>query len=80
MILNSPILLHKLQVGQSGLLKCQVKSQPSLEQQRLEELGFVDGAQVKLLRKGPMGSPLLFEISGTKIGIRREEAAWFEVI
>ncbi|MBH1988887.1 MAG: ferrous iron transport protein A [Myxococcaceae bacterium] len=46
---------------------------------RLQELGFFPGASVCLIRKGLLGSPLLFEICETQIAIRRSEADCFEV-
>lgn len=46
---------------------------------RLEELGFVMGAWVTLIRKGLFGSPLLFRVGDTQIAIRLEEARCFEV-
>ena len=71
------MILNKLSIGQSGRLSTPSQNTPDLK--RLQELGFVAGAWVKLLRKGPLGSPLLFEICQTKIAIRSEEAAFFEV-
>lgn len=72
------MILSELFIGQSVRLSRLDKHTPEL--QRLQELGFVEGAQVKLLRKGPLGSPLLFDICQTHIAIRKEEAALFEVI
>ena len=71
------MILSKLSIGQSGHLLKPAQGTPDLK--RLQELGFVEGAVVKLVRRGPLGSPLLFEICQTKIAIRAEEAAFFEV-
>jgi Fe2+ transport system protein FeoA len=71
------MLLTQLPISRSGLLKVALESNQDI--QRLEELGFVEGAKIKLLRKGPFGSPLLFEICDTQIAIRHEEAECFEV-
>ncbi len=71
------MILNKLALGQSGqILKPKIAT-PEL--QRLQELGFVEGARVRLLRRGPLGSPLLFEICQTQIAIRKDEASYFEV-
>jgi ferrous iron transport protein A len=64
-------------MGQSGRLLEPSSHTPELK--RLQELGFVAGAMVKLIRKGPLGSPLLFEICQTQIAIRAEEAGLFKV-
>ena len=71
------MILNQLSLGQSGRLLDPPNHTPELK--RLQELGFVAGALVKLVRKGPLGSPLLFEICQTQIAIRAEEAQYFEV-
>lgn len=72
------MILNKLAIGQSGRLLAPPGDTPELK--RLQELGFVAGALIKLIRRGPLGSPLLFEICQTQIAIRAEEAAHFEVL
>lgn len=64
-------------MGQRGRLLKSTEHTPELR--RLQELGFVEGAVVKLLRKGPLGSPLLFDICHTQIAIRKNEATYFQV-
>ena len=71
------MILNQISIGKSGRILRPTGDSPEVK--RLEELGFVEGAVVRLLRKGPMGSPLLFEICQTQIAIRREEAALFQV-
>ena len=42
---------------------------------RLLELGFVEGAEVKILHEGPIGrDPIAVRINGTTIALRRREA------
>ncbi len=72
------MILNQLLIGQSGRLLDPRDRTPELK--RLQELGFVAGALIKLIRKGPFGSPLLFEICQTQIAVRAEEAAHFEVL
>ena len=44
--------------------------------QRLRDLGFVAGEQVKLVARGPVGAdPLLIQIGSTRFALRRAEAA-----
>lgn len=43
---------------------------------RLRELGFVDGEQVEVVAKGPLGAePLLVQVGFTRFALRRSEAA-----
>lgn len=43
---------------------------------RLRELGFVDGEEVQIVAKGPMGAePLLVQVGFTRFALRRSEAA-----
>jgi ferrous iron transport protein A len=47
---------------------------PELES-RLIELGFVEGAEIKILHEGPIGrDPIAVRINGTTIALRRREA------
>ncbi len=42
---------------------------------RLIELGFVEGAEIKILHEGPIGrDPIAVRINGTTIALRRREA------
>lgn len=43
---------------------------------RLRELGFVNGEQVEVVAKGPLGAePLLVQVGFTRFALRRAEAA-----
>ncbi|MGE4170139.1 MAG: ferrous iron transport protein A [Candidatus Margulisiibacteriota bacterium] len=42
---------------------------------RLYELGFVPGSQVTLTNRIAFGGPMAFQIRGTKVALRREDAA-----
>jgi ferrous iron transport protein A len=42
---------------------------------RLIELGFVEGAEIKILHEGPIGrDPIAVRINGTTVALRRREA------
>ena len=44
--------------------------------QRLRDLGFVAGEQVRLVARGPVGAdPVLIQIGSTRFALRRAEAA-----
>ena len=47
---------------------------------RLGEMGFVKGQQVKRLFASPIGNPIVFEIMGSKVALRSQEAASIEVV
>jgi len=43
---------------------------------RLRELGFVNGEEVRLVARGPVGGePLLIQVGFTRFALRRSEAA-----
>lgn len=43
---------------------------------RLRELGFVNGEEVQIVAKGPLGAePLLVQVGFTRFALRRSEAA-----
>lgn len=47
---------------------------------RLRELGFVDGEEVRLVARGPVGGePLLFQVGFTRFALRRSEAARVQI-
>ena len=43
--------------------------------ERLTEMGFVAGRDVTLLYRAPIGTPLIFDVLGTQVALRHEEAA-----
>ena len=55
-----------------------VAGEPRLRR-RLLELGLVPGVSVKLLRRAPMGDPLVIQVRGYDLSLRRAEAALVEV-
>ena len=41
---------------------------------RFEALGFCPGTTVRLDRKAPLGDPLIFELRGMRLALRRRDA------
>lgn len=41
---------------------------------RLRELGFIAGAEVKVLGRAPFGDPILVEVRGATVALRKAEA------
>jgi len=46
---------------------------------RLLELGLVPGVAVKLLRRAPLGDPLVIQVRGYDLSLRKAEADQVEV-
>jgi ferrous iron transport protein A len=46
----------------------------------LLHLGFVPGAQVRLVRTAPLGDPVEVEIAGARLAIRKEALSAVEVV
>ena len=42
---------------------------------RLLEMGLIEGNEIKLLRKAPLGDPLELEVCGYRVSLRKTEAA-----
>lgn len=49
------------------------------QRRRLLDLGFVPGAEIKALRKSPLGDPAAYLIKGTVLALRKEEAELIEI-
>lgn len=47
---------------------------------RLLELGFTPGAEVKVAQAAPLGEPLVVVLRGTRLALRKDEAAWIIVV
>jgi Fe2+ transport system protein FeoA len=47
--------------------------------QRLLDLGFVPGSRLRVLRRAPLGDPVVYELRGTRICLRRSEALKVQV-
>ncbi|MGQ0658608.1 MAG: FeoA family protein [Chromatiales bacterium] len=48
-------------------------------QQRLMQLGLIEGTQVELVRRAPTGDPIEFTVLGYALSLRRAEARMVEV-
>lgn len=75
---TTTIYLSELPEGKSGIIK-EVDTN-SATSQRLLDLGFVPGTNVKAIKRAPMGDPTTFEIRGYQLGLRRSESEAIEVI
>jgi len=46
----------------------------SAEGQRLLDLGFVPGTEVRVLKRAPLGDPMVYSLRGTHLCLRSTEA------
>ena len=69
--------LDSLQVGARARLGPPSALSPTVV--RLLEMGMTAGAEVALTRRAPAGDPLELEVRGTRLCLRRADAAHFPV-
>ncbi len=71
--------LHELREGERAQIK--KISHPDLELlRRILEMGFLEGAEVELVKKAPFGGdPIAVRVRGCLMGLRNAEAASIEV-
>ena len=48
---------------------------PEATGDRMREMGLLPGATVKLIRRAPLGCPIEFELGGSRLALRRADAA-----
>lgn len=49
---------------------------PDEDCQRLLDLGLTPGEEVAVVQEVPLGDPLIVSVRGTRLALRRREAAW----
>lgn len=72
-----PTTLDSLLPGQSGRLGEPLALSPEVF--RLIEMGLTPGAVVSVTRRAPLGGPLEVRVRGTRLCLRRDDAARFPV-
>lgn len=70
-------LLSKLPVGAVGVIEDLPHDADGLT--RLRELGFVPGTRIRLVRRAPLGDPIEVAVRGSRLAMRRGEAARIRV-
>lgn len=65
--------LSQLKNGESGIIR--EVGLDGFMRRRLLDLGFVPGTEIKYVRNGPGGSPIIFEVRDTLIALREKEAS-----
>ncbi len=71
------IPLAELPVGASGEVEGVFAASPI--GQRLRDLGFHPNTQVRVVRRAPLGDPIVFELRGYRLCLRLKEAASIRV-
>lgn len=66
--------LSSLVPGESGVIL-----RTPIENERLAEMGLVRGEEVVLLKVAPFGDPVILEVLGAPIIVRRADLAGIEV-
>ena len=76
-VVQVPVLLASLEVGASARVVSVEDQSPA--GRRLQDLGFVPGTLVEVRRRAPLGDPVEYELRGTRLCLRRTEAARIRV-
>jgi len=71
------IPLLELQVGRAARIAAPVG--PAAIPSRLEDLGFVPGTRLRVLRRAPFGDPIEIEIRGYRLCLRAEQIVGLRV-
>ncbi|WP_020469246.1 FeoA family protein [Zavarzinella formosa] len=65
--------LDQLDPGTGGIVEA--IAGPMALQQRLMEFGVLEGETISVLAKAPLGDPIEIQIGGTRLSLRKTEAA-----
>ena len=65
--------LGQLDVGESAILG--KMALPEAASMRLQEMGLLPGASIRLVRRAPLGCPMEFEVAGSRLAIRVSDAS-----
>ncbi len=70
--------LNMLQKGQVGYVGGMNLSKAM--SRRLQDFGMIEGTKVECLGKAPAGSPILYRVRGTVIGLRLQDCKNIQVV
>jgi ferrous iron transport protein A len=61
---------------------CRIESLdgPETECRRLLDLGLTPGEEMAIVQSVPLGDPLVVEVRGMRLALRRREASWIRVL
>ena len=69
---TSVVTLNDLMPGESGIVS-ELRS-PDGIQQRLMDMGIIEGARVQMIRPAPLNNPVEIRVFGALLALRRQEA------
>jgi len=75
---GAALRLSEIQPGQSVVI-LSVDSDAA-QGRRLQDLGFLPGTSVRVVRRAPLGDPIQFELRGSNLCLRRTEADSIRVL
>ena len=76
--LGGPTSLARLRPGAVGIVESLAPDDEVT--QRLRDLGIVPGTRIAVLRAAPLGDPILYELRGYDLSLRRSEAERVRVL
>ena len=75
---KKPRSLADVPIGERAVVRRVRGAGPELHR-RLMDMGFVRGSEILMIRNAPLRDPVEIEVKGTRLAIRRSEAAEVEV-
>jgi len=69
------VLRHIGQLSEGESAELGSMNLPEAAAGRLEEMGLLPGATVRMIRRAPLGCPIEFEVGGARLALRRADAA-----
>jgi ferrous iron transport protein A len=72
------VRLSEVGVGATVVVQSVAPGQGGLGR-RLEDLGFLAGTVVRVERRAPLGDPMVYELRGVRLAVRRADVALVEV-
>lgn len=69
--------LDQLTPGQRGVVHS--LQGDSMMQQRIQEMGVIQGSEVEVVRLAPLGDPIEISVCGYFLSLRKSEAALIEI-
>ena len=69
------VLRHIGQLSEGESAELGSMNLPEAAAGRLEEMGLLPGATIRMIRRAPLGCPIEFEVGGARLALRQADAA-----
>ncbi|MFC4078341.1 FeoA family protein [Salinithrix halophila] len=73
--MNGPVVIPLSEAKSGQTLRVKSITLEGTMRRRLLDLGFVPGAEIRILQRSPLGDPIAFRVCNTTIALRREESS-----